>query len=348
MTEELFREGGPHNIRKTGPDQHTFSITIPSDDDGLVGRECPVDACAPAYFKVKSGTGIIDLNVAYCPYCRTAAEPSDFTTAAQKAYATRILEREVAQGLNRVVRNAIGIGPSGKRKLGAGLISIELSMKPARLPPVGRPLEEELRRDVHCEHCGLDHAVFGLATWCPDCGRDVFISHVSAEMEVLRKVLNAVDSRRETLGPRVAARDVENTLEDVVSVCEAVLKAVTRRHLLSLGKTEDEVTDILEKRVRNGFQNLERARERLQEFTGATIGRVLQESDFAFLVGVLEKRHPIAHNLGVVDRKYLAKVRTGEVEGREVRVTADEVGRAIDLAESCLADVCLQLFPPIA
>ena len=118
--------------------------------------------------------------------------------------------------------------------------------------------------------------------------------------------------------------------------------------MLLLGKAEDEIADLLAKQIRNGFQNLERARDLLHEYTGATLGRALGESDFVFLVGVLEKRHPIAHNLGVVDRKYLAKVRTGEVEGREARVTADEVSRAIDLVESLLADVCLQLFSPMA
>jgi predicted nucleic acid-binding Zn-ribbon protein len=166
-------------------------------------------------------------------------------------------------------------------------------MKPMSLPAVGRPVEEELRRDVRCAHCGLIHAVFGLATWCPDCGCDIFMAHVRAELEVLRHVLGAVESRKEMLGPRAAARDVENTLEDLVSVGEAVLKVVTRRHLLLSGRSEAEISDLLERQIRNGFQNLARVQPLVVQHTGGILGRSNADGEFDWLCGVLEKRHPI-------------------------------------------------------
>ena len=43
------------------------------------------------------------------------------------------------------------------------------------------------------------------------------------------------------------------------------------------------------------------------------------------LTASFEKRHPVAHNLGIIDRKYLERVQAAEREGREVRVTAAEV-----------------------
>jgi hypothetical protein len=348
MTDELLREGGPHRVRKSGPDEYSLSISLPTDEDGLLGRECPVDTCSPGYFKVKPGTGLTGQALAYCPYCGNAAKPSGFASDAKAAYAKGVVEREALQGVDRMLRSALGLGPSGKRQLASGIISVELAMQPMRLPAVGRPLEEELQRDIQCEYCGLVHAVFGLATWCPDCGRDVFMAHVKAELEVLRKILLAVKSRKESLGPRVAARDVENSLEDLVSVCEAVLKAVIRRHLLSLGKAEATIIEFLDGEVRNGFQNLPRARKLLLEHTGATLGRGIGDDAFDSLATVLEKRHPIAHNLGVVDRKYLARARSAAGEGREVLVTPEEVSRAIDLMESCFADLCHQLFPRVA
>jgi len=39
--DELFRQGGPHNIRKPGRDQYTMNISLPADADGAIGRECP-------------------------------------------------------------------------------------------------------------------------------------------------------------------------------------------------------------------------------------------------------------------------------------------------------------------
>lgn len=342
---DLLREGGPYRVRKVGGDQYSLSIPIPTDTAGLTARECPDDACSPGYFKVRIGTGLTAQEIAYCPYCRRAAEPSDFMTEAQAEYTQQIVAREALAGASRMFRDALGLGPSGKKKIGGGLLSIELSMKSTRLPPVGRLIEEELRRDVRCGACTLEHAVYGLAVWCPDCGGDIFLTHLKAELDVLRKVLAAVDTRRETLGQRVAARDIENTLEDLVSVCEATLKFVVRRHLWSTGRTQNDVATIFDRQIRNGFQNLERARQLFNEHTAAVLGRSLAEAALASLTSTFEKRHPIAHNLGVIDRKYLTRVQSGEVEGSEVRVTAHEVGDAIDVCEKMLADAYIQLFP---
>ena len=43
-------------------------------------------------------------------------------------------------------------------------MSIEMSYKESLPKLIGRLVEEELRRDVRCPECGLEHAVFGLAT----------------------------------------------------------------------------------------------------------------------------------------------------------------------------------------
>jgi hypothetical protein len=44
-------------------------IQIPSDEDGLVGRECPQSDCL-VYFKIKLGTGLKGEGLpCHCPYC---------------------------------------------------------------------------------------------------------------------------------------------------------------------------------------------------------------------------------------------------------------------------------------
>ena len=80
----LFREGGPHAIRRTGHDEYTMSITLPNDALGRIARECPDVECSPGYFKVTPDTGISNgQTAAYCPYCRHGAEPSVFATREQ-------------------------------------------------------------------------------------------------------------------------------------------------------------------------------------------------------------------------------------------------------------------------
>lgn len=215
MLGKLFTEGGPPHIRSVGNDQYRMSFEIPTDEDGRIARQCPIASCSPGFFKVKPGTGIPRGQLsAFCPYCKHGCEPSAFTTQEQTQYAKSLVIREAHKGINKMFSQALGLGASGKRKIGSGLISMELSYKTGTLPPVRQPFEDEVRRDVICPHCTLNHTVFGLATWCADCGRDIFMTHVSAELAVTRLMLHDVDRRMASLGKRVAAKDMENCLED--------------------------------------------------------------------------------------------------------------------------------------
>lgn len=345
MTDPLFREGGPLNTRRTGAHEYSMSVTLPTDARGHIGRECPSDSCAPGYFKVKSGTGIAEEQaIAYCPYCRRTGEPSDFTSESQIQYAKDLVLREATAGISQAVEKALGLGPTRRKRLGGDTVSIELSYKPGTLPRVRPPLEDELRRDIVCPDCALEHAVFGLAVWCPDCGADIFVAHVAAECASLAASLADVERRRELLGARVAARDIENGLEDVVSIFEATLVSVLRRALGARGAPADEIATLLDKKVRNALQNVERACEIYREHLAVDLTRGLSPQEMQFLKATFQKRHPITHNLGLVDRKYLRAAESEELEGRDVRVTAADIGRAIDLTLKIVGDAHRDLF----
>ena len=103
---------------------------------------------------------------------------------------------EAAGAVNQMITQALNLGPTGRKSFGRGMFSIELAYKSDGRFEVSRPIEEELRRDVRCPHCTLEHAVFGLAIWCPDCGKDVFEEHLDAEFQVARRILAAVEERR--------------------------------------------------------------------------------------------------------------------------------------------------------
>ena len=233
----MFKQGGPHQTKKLGNDEYTMSISIPTDEDGRLARECPDSSCSPGYFKVTPGTGVTDgQQVAYCPYCRREAEPNDFTTEEHVRYARDVATREAHKGVDRMMRDALKVGASGKRKMKGNFISMELKYKPGSLPHVTHPFEDEVRRDVVCPHCSLDQTVFGLATWCSDCGRDIFLTHVNAQLDVTRLMVDDIERREKHLGKRVVAKDLENCLEDAVSIFEAAVKATVRRALIERGE----------------------------------------------------------------------------------------------------------------
>ena len=342
---ELFSEGGPHKIKRTGPDNYEMSVTLPTDRDGMLERECQNGSCSPALFKVRPGTGLSNQPAAFCPYCRNSSEPNNFTTAAQREYAIALAKGEALDGIDRMLRDSLGIGPSNSRQLADGLISMSLEYTPAKRTTVLPPVGEELRRDVTCPHCALAHAVYGLAVWCPDCGRDIFITHVEHEAAVVSKMLAAIPSRLETLGPRVAARDLENCLEDIVSIFEASLKALTRRHLLASGRDAAGVESIMGKTVRNRYQSPVSGAECFKEITALDLLSSLDATQRTALALTFAKRHPITHNLGVVDRKYIDQAQSAEMEGRDVRLNEGDVEEAISLALDVIRSAHHQLFP---
>jgi hypothetical protein len=68
------------------------------------------------------------------------------------------------------------------------------------------------------------------------------------------------------------------------------------------------------------------------------------ESQVEFLARVFEKRHPITHNLGVVDRKYIDKAQTAEREGREIFVSAREIEEALEISLAVFRSLLKRLF----
>lgn len=347
MTQDLFKSGGPYKVKKVGHEKYSMNITLPTDEHGRIARECLDENCSPGYYKVKNGTGITEGHEqAFCPYCGKSGEPNDFSTKEQARYAKEIVMSEAEQAIENMIGNALGLGSSGKKRIGGGLISIEISMKKASKRHVYRPFEEDLLRTLVCPKCGLNHAVFGIAVWCPDCGSDIFMEHVAAEYEVVRTMLSDVERRREALGPRIAARDIENCLEDVVTIFEAVLKAMLRRQLFSCGHTAEEVNGLFKDRFRNGLQNPKRAEEIIRNRMGQELFNEVVPEKVEQLCATFEKRHPITHNLGVVDRKYLEKAYANEREGREVSVLHEEIEAAISVCREVLGKLHSSVFQP--
>ncbi len=347
MRSKLFREGGPYKIKQTGTDKYSMSIPMPTDEDGRVARECPAGDCSPGYFKVKNGTGIVGgQTVAYCPYCRREAEPNDYTTKSQIEYGKQVMMREAHEGIGNMVRDVFGIGSSGKRTFGGGMLKMEMTLKQGSRPSVHRPFEEALQRAIICPHCGLDHAVFGLAVWCADCGADIFLTHVQTELAVVSTMLADVPRREQDLGRRIASRDIENCLEDVVSIFEAVLRALFTRAMRLRGMPDEDLQNLLAKKIGNRFQNARLAAEIISREFGFSLYEGIEEPKIKTFAATFEKRHPITHNLGVVDRKYLDRMRSAEGEGREIFVTSNEITAAIDTASLIVTNLHGRLFPP--
>ena len=90
------------------------------------------------------------------------------------------------------------------------------------------------------------------------------------------------------------------------------------------------------KKFANSFQSTERSKEQLLNLFGYSPS---QPDLWERLSVCFEKRHPVTHNLGVVDKKYLERTQQAEREGREVRISESEVAALLKDIYSAISDI---------
>jgi hypothetical protein len=185
-----------------------FSISLPPDEEGFIGRECPAAECE-GYFKLQPGTGLKGENLpCHCPYCGHGACSDQFRTKAQVEYAKSIVMRQVTGALlkdlkslefNHRPRGAFGIG-----------ISMKISGKPVAIRYYQEP---KLETEVVCDGCTLRYTIYGVFGYCPDCAVYNSLQILNKNLELVEKLLAVA----ETQEPPVAQHLIENALEDCVS-----------------------------------------------------------------------------------------------------------------------------------
>src|SRR6266536_351160 len=175
-----------HNLRNLG---NQFSIPIPPDEDGYLGRECPVQECL-GYFKITPGTGIKGPAPCRCPYCGHSGENKTFFTQEQIEYAKSIVIRQVSDAFFKDLKSL-----EFEHKLrGSFCIGISMKVKTSPLQPIRYYREKQLETEVVCDSCTLRYAIYGVFGWCPDCGVHNSFQILTKNFELIKKELLLAES----------------------------------------------------------------------------------------------------------------------------------------------------------
>lgn len=264
-----------------------------------------------------------------CPYSGLVADDEDFVHFADIEAIKKQVEWEaIADIEDQLPDMAKGFN---RRQPKRGLISMKMDFKPSRRP---KPLviREDLLRDLSCEVCAREYAVYAIALFCPDCGAPNYGQHFRREVDLVREQVTLADAQDEAGRPEIAYRLMGNAHEDVLTAFETALKTVYR-HLV-LERMPDRAGELLGKKaVGNAFQNMRRGRDRFEAF-GIDPFAVLSEADQEQLRLNIEKRHVIGHNLGIADHHY-AEFTQLDQPGETVRLIGAEIER--------FAALCLQV-----
>lgn len=286
-----------------------ISISLPTDQEGYLGRECPNNDCE-GYFKIVPGTGLQGVTVCHCPYCGHAANQADFVTRDQIEYAKSVAIRKITDA---VVKDLKSLEFEMKLRGGFG-IGLSLKVEAGSPHPIHWYREEALETRIECSNCTLKYAVYGVFALCPDCRQHNSLQILSKNLEVVSKMLAMASAADAGLGERL----VENALEDCVSAFDGFAREICR---INAQASLD-----ADAALRVSFQNLARARQKMMTLFGVDLAEGLNEQEWETATRAFQKRHLLAHRMGVVDNEYVRK--SGDacaVVGRKIKIDANEV-----------------------
>jgi hypothetical protein len=293
------------NLRRLG---NQISIPIEPDEDGYMGRECPAADCL-GYFKITLGTGVKGPAPCYCPYCGHKAEGNIFFTQDQIEYTKSIVLRKVTDALHQDLKT-LEFEHKPQGLLGIGL---SLTVKASPPLPIRYYREKQLETEVVCDGCTLRYAIYGVFGWCPDCGIHNSLQILKKNLELAAKELALAD----TLDKDMTDHLIGDSLKNVVSAFDGFGREICAK-----------------KGANIHFQNLLGARRRVQDTFAFDFAVALEPNDWAIACRAFQKRHLLAHKMGVVDEDYLKKVNDPEaILGRKISVTRGEVTATINIIE---------------
>jgi hypothetical protein len=295
-----------NNLKRLG---NQFSIPITADEDGYLGRECPQDECL-GYFKITPGTGIQGPSPCHCPYCGHSGDSKTFFTQEQIDYARSVVIRQVSDAIHKDLKTL----EFDHKPRGSFGIGISMKVTQSQRRPIQYYREKELETHVVCNQCSLRYAIYGVFGWCPDCGAHNSLQILAKNLELSRKELALAESAEKELADHL----VGDALKNVVSAFDGFGRETTSTKGLEVH-----------------FQNLPGGRRNVLEKFGFDFGDAITSEQWNFVCRVFQKRHLLAHKMGVIDDEYVQKANdAGAIAGRKAQVSRDEVIFSIGLVET--------------
>lgn len=309
-----------------GDGKARFTVSIPIDDDGFFGRECPE---CEQHFRIahEDYDGLPDDLYLWCVYCGHNEDHSEFMTEQQTERVMRAAgdyaQQLVGQMLDKSFRGMA-------RRTRGSMIQISYRSRPFYPAPLPDIDEARLVRQRTCANCSLRYAIFGEHRFCPVCGQlpplATALDALEAEtirLDALAELPDATQSRLRESG--VLDRTYVDTIENLVGVVEALAERVFRTAVpnpAAVIKGKGKV-----------FQRLDDLADLFALHLAADI-RAAVGPEWQVLIHTWAARHVFTHCDGIIDAKYLSAVsNSAQRVGQRLRVTESEARAAIASTE---------------
>jgi hypothetical protein len=283
---------------------------VQSDEQGMWGRNCP--ACQ-GYFRT---THIHDDCV--CPYCAKPAPSLAFISKAQRIYL------------------AASYDAFARAMLTKKDTSLDLEAITDKTPAWHYAEEkQQVHFKCHADGCGAQTDILGRYGYCPRCSRT---NARPAFNDSTTRMLTRWYETSKTVTDRNARGEVWDDLTvKSVTELETLAKHLRRRlHLIPMTPCRRREFEAL------NFQRPLHADESLRRWfdigfvawngNATTPPRAIKDSELPFITKMVQRRHILIHNGGVVDDEYLrlsgdTKARLGE----QIRVSSNEAKHFVEV-----------------
>jgi hypothetical protein len=282
---------------------------IQSDDQGMWGRNCPV---CEEYFR----TNHVMFDTC-CPYCATGAPGLEFVSKAQRVYIQAFYDAWARAYVQKT-----------STTLDVAAITDET--------PAWHYAEEKQQFHFTCDTkgCETQTDILGEYGYCPRCGRT---NARNLFAELIDKMLTRWEETDKTITDRKERGAVwEDMTVKSVSEFEALAKHL-RRKLLCLPMTANR-----RKQLENlNFQQPLNANTSLVQWfdigmlewagNGMAPPRSVSLTEVPFIKKMIQRRHILIHNRGLVDQEYLDLSGDTQVQLDErIRIRSQEAKRFVE------------------
>ena len=302
MFDELIKEVS----RLSG--RHEVSVSIPSDENGYLDRECPSSECE-FEFKIYEDDWrdkVSDAEV-FCPFCGHTADSGSWCTQSQLEYAKKVALDRVGRRINRAMKLDADRWNRSQSNDSFIKMTMKVDSHPSRLllPPA---VVEPMRIQISCSKCDCHYAVIGAAFFCPACGHNAADLMFRQTITSIRRVLDALSSIRANVPDRDTAETtvrliIENGLQNAITAFQRFAESLYS-HLPDTSSPR-----------RNAFQNLLEGSELWHSATGKRYSEYLENAELHVLSRFFQQRHLLAHTQGIVDANYIKL--TGDTSYRD-------------------------------
>lgn len=302
-----------------------FSVSIPFDEHGYFGRECP--ACHQ-FFRMNGEDydALPDHLVLTCPYCGHHEEHSEFMTAQQRDRILRVAHDAAMQMVSDALDKSFGSMAQSTRRNRYFKVSYRSTpFYPQPLPGLD---EERLVRERTCSDCGVRYAVFGEHRYCPVSGAldsPVVAQDALAAERIKLSALDGIPAEQRAIlrEQGVFDRIAVDTLGRVVGIVEAFASAEYRRRVSD--------AEVILKGRGNVFQRLDDTADLYTALNSDPRGSA--RINWSTLKRLWAARHAHVHADGRVDERYLRAVPESPLKlGQRVLVSGQDALAAIELA----------------